>query len=121
MESKIMTKGKLEVRYKYRMFEITPDWFVISDVDDGVKYMCETKDAYPRNILNFIQSDKDDNIIVENPDCWFGYLSFRDPWVNDYIECLVAAYINGWIEEYLEEHSMELKEFYTDIDAKYTK
>lgn len=112
-----MNTGKLEVRYKDCILEITPDWFVISDVDDGVKYTCETKDAYERNILDFIKIDN--NTFIDNPDCWVGFLTFEDEEVNDNLYCLVAAYSNSWIEEYLEEYGMELK--YFNIDVKYTK
>ena len=34
MERNNMNTGKLEVRYKDCIMKITPDWFVIYDVDD---------------------------------------------------------------------------------------
>ena len=118
MVSKIMNKGKLEVRYKDCILEITPDWFVISDVDDGVKYTCETKDAYPRNMDEDIWIAKD-NRVVENLECWLHYLSFNNKYIDDDFQCLIAAYANDYIEEHLEEFGMALKQ--VGFDIKYIK
>lgn len=112
-----MNTGRLEVRYGDCILEITPDWFVITDITDS-KYVCETKDAYPRNMLEFIYSGKD-NKYIENSECWGDYLTFDDEWVNDHLQCLIAAYANGEIEDYLDKHWMSLLRL--NIDAKYTK
>ena len=113
-----MSKGKLDVRYKDYILEITPDWFVISDVDDGVKYTCETKDAYPRNMLEDIWIAKDYRV-VENLECWFGRLPFNDKVLDDTFCDLIAAYVNDWIEEYLETYSMWWLK--ANVDVKYIK
>lgn len=107
MESKNMNTGTLEVRYGDTVLEITPGWLTISDVDDGDKYACETKVAYP------------DNMFPENLDTWFHLLSFKDDRVIDGFCDLIAAYVNDWIEEYLENYSMRLKQ--VGFDIKYTK
>lgn len=106
MVNKIMTKGRLEVRYRDCILEITPDWFVISD-DDDIKYTCETKDSYP------------DNMFPKNYNSWLHLLSFEDDYVTDCFCDLIGAYINDWIEEHLEEYGMWLKQ--TGFDVKYTK
>lgn len=102
MESKIMNKGTLEVRYRDTVLDIRPDWFTIYTEYDGLieslKYQCETKDAYP------------DNMFPESSESWFHLLSFEDERVIDGFCDLIAAYVNDWIEEYLEKYSMWLKQ-----------
>lgn len=102
-----MVKGKLEVRYDCRILEITPEWLTIYDIDYEIKYTCEIKDAYP------------DNMFPENYDSWFHLLSFEDERIIDGFCDLIAAYVNDWIEEYLEKYSMWLKQ--AGFDVKYTK
>lgn len=103
-----MNKGKLEVRYRYRLLEITPEWLTISDIyEDEIKYTCETKDAYP------------DNMFPESYESWFHLLSFEDERVIDGFCDIIAAYVNNWIEEYLEKYSMWLKQ--AGFDIKYIK
>lgn len=75
MESKIMNKGKLEVRYDNCLLEITPEWLTISDI-------------------------------------------YEDECVIGVFSDLITAYVNDWIEEYLEKYSMLLKQ--AGFDVKYT-
>lgn len=117
MERNNMNTGKLEVRYKDCIMEITPDWFVISDVDDGVKYMCETKDAYLRNMFADIWSSKY-NTFIDNPDCYLSLITFNNLDVTDYFECIMAAYVNYYIEEFIKEHNKLASDL--NIDVKYS-
>ena len=117
MERNNMNTGKLEVRYKDCIMEITPDWFVISDVDDDVKYMCETKDAYLRNMFADIWSSKY-NTFIDNPDCYLSLITFNNLDVTDYFECLIAAYANDYIEEFIKEQDKCLSDL--NIDIKYS-
>lgn len=122
MVSKNMNKGRLEVRYRDTVLDIRPDWFTIYTEYDGLieslKYQCEIKDAYPDNMFEFKYSGKD-NIWIENDECWLKYLTFNNIYVDDNFQCLIAAYTNDYIEEYLEEHSIWLKQL--NIDVKYIK
>ena len=117
MESSNMNTGKLKVRYKDCIMEITPDWFVISDVDDGVKYMCETKDAYTRNMEEYIWSSEY-NTFIDNYDCYLCLINFNNIYVTDYFECLIAAYVNDYIKEFVKEHDKCLSDL--NIDVKYS-
>ena len=117
MESNNMNTGKLEVKYKDCIIEITPYWFIISDVDDGVKYMCETKDAYPRNMIDNIWSSEY-NTFIDNHDCYLCLINFNNLGVTEYFECLIAAYANDYIEEFIEERDKWLSNL--NIDVKYS-
>lgn len=117
MERNNMNTGKLEVRYKDCIMEITPDWFVISDVDDGVKYMCETKEAYPWNMFVDIWSSKY-NTFIDNPDCYLCLITFNNIDVTEYFECIIAAYVNDYIEEFIKEHNKWISDL--NIDVKYS-
>ena len=112
-----MNTGKLEVRYKDCIMEITTDWFVISDVDDGVKYTCETKDAYTRNMEEYI-CISENNTIIDNYDCYLHLITFNNICVTDYFECIIAAYVNDYIEEFIKEHDKCLSDL--NIDVKYS-
>lgn len=105
-----MNTGTLEARYEDTVLDIRPDWFTIYTEYDGLieslKYQCETKDAY-------------DNMCPESSESWLHYLSFNNIYVDDNFQCLIAAYVNDYIEEYLEEHSIWLKQL--NIDVKYIK
>ena len=105
-----MNTGTLEASYEDWILKITPEWLTISDNDDEVKYICETKDAYP------------DNMVPESLDSWYHLLSFEDEdkHVIDDFCCLIAVYTDGWIEEYLEGFGVLLK-CLKHIDVKYTK
>ena len=116
MESNNMNTGKLEVRYKDCIMEINPDWFVISDVDD-VKYMCETKDAYRRNMIDNIWS-YEYNTFIDNPDCYLCLINFNNLDVTEYFECIMAAYVNDYIEEFIKEHNKLASNL--NIDVKYS-
>lgn len=117
MERNNMNTGKLEVRYKDCIMEITPDWFVISDVDDGVKYMCETKEAYPWNMFADIWSSKY-NAFIDNPDCYLCLITFNNLDVTEYFECIIAAYVNDYTEEFIKEHDKWISDL--NIDVKYS-
>ena len=116
MESNNMNTGKLEVRYKDCIMEITPDWFVISD-DDDVKYECETKDAYPWNMIDNIWSPEY-NTFIDNFDCYLHLITFNNTDVTEYFECLIAAYVDDYIEEFIKEHDKWLSDL--NIDVKYS-
>lgn len=117
-----MNTGTLEVRYDDYLWEIRPDWFTIYSeyygVIEMIKYQCETEYAYPQNMFEFVRSDKDNNILIENDECWLRFLRFNE-WVNEEFQNLVAAYTWGEIEEYIEKFSELFKEL--NIDVKYTK
>ena len=117
MGSNNMNTGKLEVRYKYLILDITPDWFVISDVDEGVKYICETKDAYPDNMIDYIWSSKY-NRVTDNYDCYLHLITFNNIYVTDYFECIIAAYTNDYVEEFIKEHDNCARDL--NIDVKYS-
>ena len=116
MESNNMNTGKLEVRYKDCIMEITPDWFVISDVDDGVKYMCETKNAYPWNMIDNIWSSEY-NTFIDNFDCYLHLITFNNTDVTEYFECIITACVNDYIEEFIKERNKWASDL--NIDVKY--
>ena len=111
-----MNTGKLEVKYKDCIMEITPDWFVISDVDD-IKYVCETKEAYPWNMFVDIWSSTY-NAFIDNPDCYLSLITFNNTDVTEYFECIIAAYVNDYIEEFIKEHDKCVSDL--NIDVKYS-
>ena len=117
MESNNMNTAKLEVKHKDCIMDIAPDWFIISDIVDGVKYMCETKDAYPKNMIDNIWSSEY-NTFIDNPDCYLCLINFNNLDVTEYFECLIAAYVNDYIEEFIKEHDKCLSDL--NIVVKYS-
>ena len=118
MESNNMNTGKLEVRYKDCIMEITPYWFAISDVDDDDdKYVCKTKDAYPLNMLDNIWIPEY-NTSIDNPNCYISLITFNNTDVTEYFECLIAAYVGGYIEEFIKEQDKWLSDL--NINVKYS-
>lgn len=96
-----MNTGKLEVKSSNIDIQIDSSTFCLFD-SCTLKLVCDTSKVH-----NYLSQ----GLISE-------YV-FGDSDVEYYLHGLITSYINGCVEEYLEEHCMSLKQ--TNIDVKYTK